>query len=122
MFETSAEARSPITDWCVRGGIGLAFVIFGLDKFSLHSMWPKFFEDVGAGQWFRYFTGIVEILGGILTAIPATSQIGVALLALTMAGATAIWVYPMGHPGNTVVTGAFCCGLSALWWTRRSRS
>lgn len=101
MFEqaNSGEPRSPITDWCLRGGIALAFVVIGWDKFSPDSMWPKFFEQVGVGQWFRYFTGIVEILGGVLVFIPGTATAGLALLACTMASA----------------------GLTAFWYTRRSR-
>ncbi len=124
MFEqaNAGEVRSPIVEWCVRGGIGLAFVAFGCDKFSAHSMWPKFFEQVGVGQWFRYFTGAVEILGGLLTVVPRTALVGIGMLACTMAGAAAIWVYPMGQPGNSIVGAVFCLGLSGYWWTLRSRA
>ena len=123
MFEqvSAAEPRSPITEWCVRGGIGLAFVAFVADKFSADSMWPQFFARVGIGQWFRYFTGIVEILGGILTFLPWTAQFGLAILACTMACAALIWIYPLGQPANSIVGAVFCFGLSAYWWTRRSR-
>jgi uncharacterized membrane protein YphA (DoxX/SURF4 family) len=122
MFEqaSSAETRSPITDWCVRGGIALAFIVFGWEKFSTFSMWPKFFQQVGIGQWFRYFTGVVEILGGVLTFLPRTAQTGIAILALTMGSASLIWIFVVGPPGNAVITGIFFLGLSGLWWTRRS--
>ena len=94
MFEQAAagESQSPITDWCLRRGIALAFVVFGWDKFTTNSMWPKFFQDVGWGQWFRYFTGVVEIGGGILTFIPWTAYSGLAILACTMASASLIWI------------------------------
>ncbi len=124
MFESanSGEVRSPIADWCIRGGIGLIFLAAGWEKFDLHSMWPGFFQKVGMGQWFRYFTGIVEIMAGLLTFIPWTAQFGVAILACTMGCAALIWIFVVGPPANAIICGGFSFGLSAFWWSRRSRS
>ena len=36
----------------------------------------KFFDQVGVGQWFRYFTGLVEVFGALLVLIPKTAQAG----------------------------------------------
>jgi len=122
MFEQAVarESGSPITDWCLRGGIALAFVMFGWDKFTPNSMWPKFFQDVGWGQWFRYFTGVVEIAGGVLTFIPWTASVGLALLACTMGSASLIWIFVMGQAANAIITTAFFLGLAGFWHTRRS--
>jgi len=123
MFEQAAagEARNPIGDWALRGAIGLAFVVFGWEKFDAHSMWPQFFRDVGIGQWFRYFTGVVEILGGVLLLIPPTAVIGLSMLAVTMAGAALIHIFVLGHPGNSVIPLVFFVGLGAFWFSRRNR-
>lgn len=123
MFENVAqgESRNTITDWFGRGGVALAFVVFGLDKFNNQSMWPKFFQDVGFGGWFRYFTGWVEILGGILVMIPWTATIGLALLACTMASAALILIFVLGRPGDAVFSIGFFLGISAFAWTRRNR-
>ena len=32
--------------------------------------WVGLFRQIGLGQWFRYFTGAVEILGGVLVLVP----------------------------------------------------
>jgi len=116
-----AEPRHSLGDWFARGGIALAFVVFGWEKFPADSMWPKFFQDVGLGQWFRYFTGVVEILGGVLVLIPRTAAAGLALLAVTMASAALILIFVLGRPGDAVFSGAFFLGLSAFCWTRQNR-
>src|ERR1022692_3826214 len=78
---TDSEPRNPMGDWVVRGGVAVFFVIFGMEKFSSDpgSHWVKLFEQIGAGVWFRYFTGVVEVLGGLLVLIPRTALAGLAL-------------------------------------------
>ncbi|MET4736668.1 putative membrane protein [Bradyrhizobium japonicum] len=34
------------------------------------------FEQIGAGQWFRFVTGFIEIVGGLLVIVPLTSHWG----------------------------------------------
>ena len=118
---TRSEPRNPIADWFLRGAIGGAFAIFGWEKFDAHSMWPEFFQQVGFGQWFRYFTGVVEILAGVLILIPRTAVAGLALAAVTMAGAAGVHIFVLGHPGNSVIPAAFFIGLATFWFSRRSR-
>jgi hypothetical protein len=44
MFDQAAAPteRSAVTDWVLRGGIGLAFLLFGFDKFPSdpNGEWP----------------------------------------------------------------------------------
>src|SRR4030095_4901457 len=83
MFEQTSlpESRNASVDWMLRGAIAIAFVIFGLEKFPADSSgsWVSFFQEVGAGQWFRYLTGVVEVLGGLLVLIPGTAMLGLTL-------------------------------------------
>ena len=74
-FLTDVEPRSAIGDWTVRGGVALFFLIFGMEKFSADpgSHWVLLFQQIGAGAWFRYFTGVVEVLGALLVLIPRTA-------------------------------------------------
>ena len=122
MFEeaTSGQARDKIGDWVLRVGIALAFVAFGVEKFPSdpNGQWVKFFDQVGVGQWFRYLTGIVEVVGGTLVLIPVTARVGLAILAATMAVASAIHVFVIHQPANTIITGGLCLGLAAFWWNR----
>lgn len=64
---------------------------------------------------FRCFTGVVEIAGGALVLFPATSRIGLGILALTMAVASLIHIFIMHEPANIIVTGGLCAVLMALW-------
>jgi putative oxidoreductase len=122
MFEqsTSDVPRNVIGDWTLRGAIGLAFILFGWDKFPDGTEWVSLFQQIGLGPWLRYFTGVVEILGGVLVFVPRTALAGLALLAATMAAATLIHVFVLGHPANGIITGAFFIGLAAFCWNRRS--
>jgi len=124
MLEDSyaTENRDRISDWVRRGGVAFAFVLFGLDKFPSRpdAQWVKFFQEVGIGQWFRYLTGVVEVLGGLLVLIPQTARAGLALLALTMGSAALIVAFRLGRPADAIISTLFCLALSAFWWARRS--
>ncbi|HTI37789.1 MAG TPA: hypothetical protein VL484_09535 [Vicinamibacterales bacterium] len=70
-----------------RVALGGAFILIGLSKFDAHSTWVAIFQRLGAGTWFRYFTGAMQITGGALALIPATAVVGLGMIACTMAGA-----------------------------------
>jgi len=107
----------------MRGGVAVFFVVFGLEKFSPDpgSHWGKLFEQIGAGVWFRYFTGVVEVLGGLLVLIPRTALVGLAMLACTMAGAVVILAFVIGQPGDSVFPGIFFAALMAIGLIRWGR-
>lgn len=66
---------------------GLAFLAAGFAKLSGAEMMVATFDAVGVGQWFRYVTGAIEVLGAIALFVPAVRVYGAALLAMTMVGA-----------------------------------
>src|ERR1017187_7099113 len=78
------------------------------NRADLGSPWVKLFQQIRAGQWFRYFNG-AEVLAGVLVLISWTATAGLALLACTMAAA------------DSIFSGIFFIALSAFWWGRRSR-
>jgi uncharacterized membrane protein YphA (DoxX/SURF4 family) len=121
MFEQStlAETRNALSDWMLRGAIALVFILEGADKFGSSTSWINLFQQIGFGQWFRYFTGVVEVLGGLLVLIPWTVTAGLALLACTMASAALILAFVVGRPQDSVFSGAFLIGLMTFWWNRR---
>jgi len=120
MFEeaSSGESRNGFSDWMTRGAIALFFIFEGADKFG--PGWTKLFQQIGVGQWFRYFTGAVEILGGVLVFIPWTVSVGLALLTSTMASAALILVFVVHRPQDSVFSGVLLIGLTAYWWNRRN--
>ncbi len=125
MFDQEQEGafRGSLTDWVLRSGIALAFVLFGIDKFPSRpgAPWIAFFAQIGVGQWFRYLTGVIEIVGAVLVLIPATVSAGLIFLACTMATASVIHVFVMKHPANAIITTAILGGLGAFWIRRRDR-
>jgi putative oxidoreductase len=111
------ERRGPIDilmTWLPRVAIAIAFVSIGSTKFASHSMWGDLFAHIGLGQWFRYFTGTVQIIGGCLVLIPRAFVIGIALLACTMIGAMAAWVFVLDAPFNAVIPGVILIALAAV--------
>jgi putative oxidoreductase len=86
--------ESDLGGWVLRGGIALFFVLMGAEKFPSRpgSPWVALFGQIGFGQWFRYFTGVVEIAGALLYVPPRTYRIGAALLSCAMLGAMAVHI------------------------------
>jgi putative oxidoreductase len=80
---------SVILAWAARVGVVAAFVFIGASKFNSdpRGEWFKIFEQIGWGQWFRSFTGAVQVTGALLMLTPWTLTIGAFLLACTMIGA-----------------------------------
>jgi putative oxidoreductase len=108
------ERRGPIdvvTTWLPRVAIAIAFGSIGSGKFAPHSMWVDLFAQIGLGQWFRYLTGTVQLVGACLVLIPRTFVIGIALLACTMIGAMVAWTTVLQTPFNAVIPGVILIAL-----------
>lgn len=73
--------------WVVRGLLALAFAAAGAAKLYGVPMLVEEFEHIGLGQWFRYFTGSLELLGAILILLPPVAAFGGVLLSCIMADA-----------------------------------
>ena len=65
--------------------VGLLFVLIGYTKFNgdPRGEWYQTFERIGIGQWFRIFTGVMQIAGGLLMCVPKTMVYGAAMLTCT---------------------------------------
>jgi len=122
-FLQESEPRNAIGDWAIRGGVAVFFFLYGIEKFSSNPESPrvKLFQQIGAGTWFQYFTGVVEVVGGLLVLIPRTALVGLAILACTMAGAALILMFVIGRPADSIFPGIYLIGLAAIGCSRRSR-
>src|SRR5260370_4454854 len=58
------------SDWMLRGAVALVFFLIGMEKLT-GTTWVKLFEEIGFGEWFRYFTGGVQMTGSALLLICA---------------------------------------------------
>ena len=84
---TIAMARTTaIIIWVLRIAVAGLFLFAGAMKLSGQPMMIQEFDTVGLGQWFRYFTGALEIIGAIAVLIPALSVLGAALVLLVDIG------------------------------------
>jgi hypothetical protein len=84
----------------------------GLEKFPAGpGYWVSVFDSIGLGQWFRYFTGIVEVVGGLLFLVPGVTAVGAALLAAAMIGAMVVHIVVFKQPANILFPGAYLVGV-----------
>jgi len=91
-----------LTLWVLQSLLALLFLYSGGDKWNPQALfWIGLFDRIGVGQWFRYFTGSLEIICAILLLIPKTSTIAAVLLAFTMTGAvvTHLFILRDGYAG-----------------------
>jgi putative oxidoreductase len=77
-----------ITMWILSGLLALVFLGSGGAKLAGAAAMVELFDKVGRGQWFRYFTGLLEVAGGIGLLIPRYAFYAAGLLAVVMVGAT----------------------------------
>jgi len=99
----SGKARL-ITLWVLSSLVALAFIGAGGAKLTGVPAMVEVFERVGLGQWFRYFTGLLEVAAGIGLLVPRYAFYAAVLLAIVMIGAFIAHVTVLGgSPAAPVV-------------------
>lgn len=124
MFETSAPAdvsrARAVAITLARNlpaiAIGLLFIFIGYGKFENRGMWVQIFDQIGLGQWFRIFTGVVQLSGGVLILFRRGRTIGAALLGCTMLGAAIVDIVVIGSP-VAIVPLLLLIVIAAVWVT-----
>ena len=86
VLATTGKAPN-IALWTLQVLVALAFVAAGSGKLLGSADMIALFDAVGIGQWFRYVTGSLEVLGALLLIVPGKAVLGAVLLACVMAGA-----------------------------------
>ena len=98
--------------------LGVLFIFIGSGKFESRGVWVRIFEQIGLGQWFRIFTGAVQVAGGVLMLPRRTRAIGAALLGCTMLGAAVVDVVIIGSP-IVIVPLLLLILIGVVWVTSR---
>ena len=62
--------------WTLQVLVALAFVAAGSGKLVGTADMIALFDAVGVGQWFRYVTGSLELLGALLLIVPGKTVFG----------------------------------------------
>jgi uncharacterized membrane protein YphA (DoxX/SURF4 family) len=71
----------------IRGLLTAAFLAAGLSKLAGAEMMVATFDTIGVGQWFRYVTGLIEVVAAILLWVPGLQALAAGALLCTMIGA-----------------------------------
>jgi len=94
---------STIGLWVLRVLMAALFLFAAFMKLTSQPMMVTEFDHVGLGQWFRYFTGSLELIGGIGVLVPRFSPFAACILLLVAAGAFVAqvttlhidWIHPI---------------------------
>ena len=99
--------KNAIVLWVLRILMAAMFLFACFMKLTGKSMMVEEFDKIGLGQGFRYFTGVVELLGGIAVLVPSLSVFGAIVLLAVDAGAFVAQIAVLhGDWIHTVVIGA----------------
>lgn len=123
-MQSSSNTLAPvgaakIISWVLRLLSAAAFLAAGSAKLAGVPMMVAIFDQIGFGQWFRLFTGVVEIAGAIAILFPATVAFGAVLLAVTMVGAVFTHLLLIG--GNPLPAIVLLAITSTVAWLHRRR-
>lgn len=106
-----------ILGWVLCLLLAFVFLMFGGMKLLSKPIMVREFEQVGLGQWFRYFTGTLEVTGAVGLLVPNLSRWAASLLAVVLVGAI-IAHFTVLHSPPTLA--AILLALAALTaWLRR---
>jgi putative oxidoreductase len=92
------------------------FLFSGTLKLTGAPMMVEMFSAIGLGQWFRYFTGSLEIISAVMLLVPSLAMFGALALAATMVGAVLTHLFIIG--GSPVVPITLLAATSTIAWVR----
>ncbi len=93
-----------VSAWILQVLLALAFLAAAGAKLASVPMLVEEFNLIGLGQWLRYVTAIVEIIGAVALLVPGFSAYGALWLAITMFFATLAHLFAMhNNPAPALV-------------------
>jgi putative oxidoreductase len=116
---TAAPTRRVL--WTGQILVGVFFVVASAAPKLLGEAYAvAMFDEIGAGDWFRYAIGLVELAGGIGLLVPRLAAAAAVGLVGLMIGAAYTQITVFDAPATTatpIVLGAIC---AAIAWARRA--
>jgi uncharacterized membrane protein YphA (DoxX/SURF4 family) len=94
------------------------FLFAGSLKLAGVPLMVQAFEVIGLGQWFRYFTGGLEVISAVLLLVPSLAFFGALALVATMVGAILAHLFIIG--GSPAVPSVLLAATASIAWARRS--
>lgn len=105
--------------WIVKIVVALVFLAAGLAKLAGVQAMIDVFNTIGLGQWFRYVTGAVEVIGAVVLLIPSRAVFGALLLACTMV--CAVITHLTVLPGSPVPAAILFALSAVIAWVQRDQ-
>ena len=105
--------------WLVKILLAALFIFTGGAKLAGLPAVVDVFERIGFGQWFRYFTALLELSGAALLLWPSTAAIGALVLALVSVGAFLAQLFVLHE--DIIHTIVMAVILGAIAWTYRDQ-
>jgi len=83
--------------WALSALTALTFLAAGVPKLIGAPAMVEIFDKVGFGQWFRYFTGLLEVTSAIGLLVPRYAFYAAVSLAVVMIGAIIAQLTVLAH-------------------------
>lgn len=102
--DAHTKRRSNTIVWVIQILVALFFLTAAsLPKYFGQETAVEMFEEIGYGEWFRYFVATCELAGAIGLVIPRLAGLAASCLIVMMIGAVGFLVFVLGDP-QLVVT------------------
>lgn len=112
---TTGKAANIIL-WILQLGAAFMFLMSGYAKLSSAPQMVGLFQLIGVGQWFRYVTGALEVLGAVALLVPRFAGLGALLLVGVMVGAVLTHLLVIG--GSPLMAVVLLLVSAAIAWGR----
>ena len=103
--------------WTLQAGAAAMFLLAGTLKLVGIPIEVQLFDTIGIGHWFRYVTGVIEVVGGVLILVPSLAAFAAVPLAITMVGAILTHLFIVG--GSPAIPLALLAATLTIAWARR---
>ena len=112
-----------ITLWVVQILLAALYAFAGINKLlTLQPEVAEGFAQIGLGQWFQYFTGALELAGGIGLLIPRLAGPAALGLAAVMVGAIFAHLLALPPAALAIVPAVLCVVLVLIARARWARA
>ena len=105
--------------WALQAVLALMFAMAGFAKVGGDAAMVEMFATIGAGQWFRYLVGALEIAGALGVLVPRLSGLAALGLVCLMVGATLINLLVLG--ASPLLPLVLLAVSTLVAWGRRGR-
>jgi len=117
--DSTKKTAARVALWITQLVLAAMFLFAGGAKLAGSEKMVQLFAAIGWGQWFRYFTGAVELSAAVALLIPSAALFGAILLVPTMLGAATANLFLGQSPAVPLV---LLLVAAAVAWSRRHRS